>query len=123
MIQPILKSVQVQLKLTNPKPLSENLLLFPLFSITLTDLLITETNGLDLICTNGTTPANIRKTTTPILPPLLSTSPFIHPLSQYAFPSAQSSIVASKASQTPHTQNDGRQTSQVNKHHTVQWFI
>lgn len=47
-----------------------------------------------------------------------STSPFIHPLSQYAFPSAQSSIVASKASQTPHTHTQwweadkpGKQTS------------
>lgn len=44
----------------------------PLLHHTLTDLLITETNGLDLICTNGTTPANIPKTTSPTLPPLLS---------------------------------------------------
>lgn len=45
-----------------------------------------------------------------------STSPFIHPLSQYAFPSAQSSIVASKASQTLNTKwweadKPGKQTS------------
>lgn len=74
----------------------------------LTDPLITETNGLELICPNGATLANIPppyvQPHLPSSPPAIS--PFIRPFSQYAYPSAQPSIVASKASQTPHTHTD-----------------
>lgn len=45
---------------------------FSLLHHTLTDLLITETNGSDMIRTNGTTPANIPQTTIQTLPPSLS---------------------------------------------------
>lgn len=100
----------------------------------MTDPLITETNGVELICPNGATLPKLpsvhhQNLPHAVLPPsplssVRRASMYIHQLNRASRPAHRARPRARTHTYTrTQASRDGRQTAQVNKHHTAQWFM